>query len=200
MAAARGAKMDDHLISVGGASLRTHWNKGEALAAIQTGEFDHVVLQEQSTLPIKNAQRMLENIRLFDGAIKSVGATTVLYMTWARKNVAETQAAIADAYLSTGKELGATVIPVGLAWQSFLRKHKTPVLHDKDLSHPTLAGSYLASCVFLAVQFDENPIGIEVEVAGLSEKDVLLLQKAAWETCKSEASKPAKNPKQLKKA
>jgi hypothetical protein len=46
------------LISAGGASLRKHLNAGEALKAIQAGQYDCVVLQEQSTLPIKNAKRM----------------------------------------------------------------------------------------------------------------------------------------------
>ena len=85
LAAARGKTMDSRLISAGGASLRRHWNGGEAAKAIKDGHYNHVVLQEQSTLPIKNAKRMHENIRLFDAAIKDEGAKTVLYMTWARE-------------------------------------------------------------------------------------------------------------------
>jgi hypothetical protein len=61
------------------------------------------------------------------------------------------------------------------------------VLHDKDQSHPTLAGSYLAACVFLAVLFEESPVGIPGEVDGLSEKDLALLQKVAWQTRTSTA-------------
>jgi hypothetical protein len=68
LAAARGHRVDHRLISVGGASLRTHWNAGAAQKAIDGGKFDYVVLQEQSTLPIKNAARMHENVRLFDAA------------------------------------------------------------------------------------------------------------------------------------
>jgi hypothetical protein len=183
LAAARGKTLEHRLISAGGASLRTHWNAGEALKAIQSGQYDHVVLQEQSTLPVKNVKRMHENVRLFDEAIKAAGASTVLYMTWARHHEPESQRAITDAYASIGRELGATVVPVGRAWQSFLGKHDRPVLHDKDQSHPTLAGSYLAACVFLAVLFRESPVGADAEVAGLSERDLTLLQKAAWQEC-----------------
>src|SRR3954467_15924008 len=57
------------LISVGGASLRAHWNGGRAAHEIAIGSYDYVVLQEQSTLPIKNPRRMAENMRLFDGVI-----------------------------------------------------------------------------------------------------------------------------------
>jgi hypothetical protein len=183
LAAARGRRLEHRLISAGGASLRTHWNAGVALEAIQGGQYDHVVLQEQSTLPIKNARRMHENVRLFDEAIRATGAQTTLYMTWARRNAPQSQQAITDAYVGIGRELAATVVPVGLAWQRFLGKHDEPVLHDKDQSHPTLAGSYLAACVFLAVLFRESPVGADAEVAGLSEKDLTLLQKAAWQEC-----------------
>ena len=187
LAAARGKTLEHRLASAGGASLRTHWNAGEALKAIQGGEYDHVVLQEQSTLPVKNAKRMHENVRLFGEAIKAAGARTALYVTWARQHEPESQQAIIDAYAFLGRELGATVVPVGLAWQRFLGKHDRPVLHDKDQSHPTLAGSYLTACVFLVVLFGESPVGLGGEVDGLSAKDLALLQKVAWQTCSSTA-------------
>jgi len=63
LAAARGRRLEHRLISAGGASLRMHWNKGEAPKAIREGGYDYVVLQEQSTLPIKNAARFHENVR-----------------------------------------------------------------------------------------------------------------------------------------
>src|SRR6516165_8318816 len=126
LAAARGKNLEHRLISAGGASLRTHWNAGEALKAIQGGQYDHVVLQEQSTLPVKNAKRMHENVRLFDEAIKAAGAKSVLYMTWARRSAPESQQAITDAYAGIGRELGSTVVPVGKAWQRFLRAHDQP--------------------------------------------------------------------------
>ena len=184
LATARGKTLEHRLISAGGASLRTHWNAGEALKAVQSGQYDHVVLQEQSTLPVKNAKRMHENVRLFDEATKAAGARTVLYMTWARQHEPESQQVITDAYASIGRELGASVVPVGLAWQRFLRQHDRPALHDKDRSHPTPAGSYLAACVFLAVLFRESPVGADAEVAGLSEEDRALLQEAAWKQCR----------------
>src|SRR5438552_14606251 len=61
----RGIRLDHRLIWAGGASLRMHWNKGDAQKEIQRGHYDNVVLQEQSTLLIKNPERMHVNIRLF---------------------------------------------------------------------------------------------------------------------------------------
>ena len=153
LAEAQDLRLDHRLISRGGASLRMHWNKGVAPQAIRRGGYDYVVLQEQSTLPVKNRTRMHENIRLFHEVIRAAGAQTALYLTWARQHVPEAQAAITEAYTTIGQEIGATVVPVGIAWQQFLSKHDRPALHDTDRSHPTLAGSYLAACVFFAVLF-----------------------------------------------
>src|ERR1043166_8972822 len=91
LADSRGKKVEHRLIWAGGASLRMHWNKGEAQKAIQQTRYDYVVLQEQSTLPIKSPQRMHENVRLFDPVIKASGAKTALYLTWARQNTPEAQ-------------------------------------------------------------------------------------------------------------
>lgn len=99
------------LVRTGGASLRTHWNAGEALTQIQDGRYDRVVSQEQSTLPVKNAKRMHENVRRFAEAIQTAGAKTALYMTWARRNAPESQQAITDAYAVIGRVLGAMVVP-----------------------------------------------------------------------------------------
>ena len=182
MAEARGQQLHHQLIQTGGASLRMHWNKGDAQKAIQETRYDYVALQEQSTLPVKNALRFHENVRLFDEVIKASGAKTALYLTWARQNAPETQAAITSAYTAIGEELGATVIPAGVAWQNFLSKHKQPLLHDKDQSHPTLAGSYLAACVFFAVLFGENLVGIACDLKGLTQAEAELMQKTAWAT------------------
>lgn len=184
LAEGRGHKLQHRLIQAGGASLRMHWNKGEAQKEILETHYDYVVLQEQSTLPVKNPLRMHENIRLFDEVIKAAGAKTALYLTWARQNAPESQAAINDAYTAIGDELGAKVVPVGIAWQNFLSKNSQPALHDKDQSHPTLAGSYLAACAFFAVLFGESPVGISSDVKGLSQAEAELLQKTAWAAVK----------------
>ena len=184
LAESRGKQLQHRLISAGGASLRMHWNKGDAQKAVQQTRYDYVVLQEQSTLPIKNPLRMHENIRLFDQAIKASGAKTALYLTWARQNVPETQKAITNAYMTIGEELGSVVVPVGLAWQNFIRKHSHPVLHDADKSHPSLAGSYLAACVFFAVLFGESSFGVASNLKALPQAEAELLQKTAWATVK----------------
>jgi len=58
---------------------------------------------------------------------------------------------------------------------------QNPALHDADNSHPALAGSYLAACVFLIALLDEDPVGIDTPVKGLDNKTAALLQQSAWD-------------------
>src|SRR5438094_8862513 len=66
LAQSRGKQLQHRLISAGGASLRMHWNKVVAQKAFQQTQYAYVVLQEESTLPTKNALRMHETVLLFD--------------------------------------------------------------------------------------------------------------------------------------
>lgn len=172
-------ELECELISGGGASLRMHLNKGEAHERLQASRWDYVVLQEQSTLPVKNPKRTGENIREFDAAIKAAKAQTVLYMTWARQNAPETQAALSETYTQVGREIGATVVPVGLAWQHCLAAHPDIVLHDKDQSHPNFAGSYLVACTFYATLFIGQSKSIPNLDMGLDAETVAVLHEAA---------------------
>jgi hypothetical protein len=168
-----------------GRALKTHWERGTALASIRGGTWDYVVLQEQSTLPLKNRKRMHEYVTIFDQEIRKHGAKTVLYLTWARRHEWERQAELTDAYVSIARTLSAIVVPVGVAWDRVMNERPELILHDKDNSHPNLAGSYLAACVFYARLFDQSPLGLGVTEPGLSafDEDVAeTLQAAAWRT------------------
>jgi hypothetical protein len=204
-------EMETEMVTVGGATLKRHWEEGKALEAIKRGDWNYVVLQEQSTLgvgPVVNGIPQIadpktfhEYARLFDAEIKKVGARTIFYLTWARQNAPESQAALTDAYQKIAKELNAIVAPVGLAWESALKKNPRLTLHIQDKSHPTPMGSYLAACVFYAAIYGKTPVGLPARVNGnqtdLSGKikdgpaaelvavdlaDAKLLQQIAWET------------------
>jgi hypothetical protein len=174
-----GHQIDHQLISAGGASLRRHWNAGEARGAIQAGQLDVVVLQEQSTLPIKNRPRMHENVRLFDPIIRESGARTALYMTWAREHAPQTQQTLTEAYTSIAEEVGAILVPVGVAWKRCLREQECPPLFDTDGSHPSMAGSYLAACVFAAALCGGDVLDAAPATAKLDEPTAKFLARVA---------------------
>jgi len=143
-------------IVAGGASLRRHWNAGKARQVIEHGNWRYVVLQEQSTLPVKNAQRYHENVRLFAAEIAAHGARPVLYLTWARQYAPATQDVITRAVAGIAAEVDGLVVPVGTAWERALRDMPELRLYTEDGSHPTAAGSYLAACVFHVALFGDG--------------------------------------------
>jgi hypothetical protein len=183
LATAGELKFHHRLISAGGASLRRHWNGAEARRAIERGGYDYVVLQEQSTLPLKNPQRMHENVRLFDQSIRAAGSKTALYMTWARRHEPQNQRKIARAYTAIADELGATLLPVGLAWGAYLRRDGAPVLYDRDNSHPSIAGSYLAACVMYLVLYGRKMVPAGVNIPGMTEQDMKEIDAAVTTVC-----------------
>ncbi len=177
-AAGQPARFDPTMIAVGGATLDDHWRSGEARAALARGGWDYVVLQEQSLRPIADPSAMHRAVRLFDGEIKRQGGKTVLFLTWARQQSPADQRAIDDAYTRIARELGAIVAPVGSAWQHAQRDAPQVALYEADQSHPTLAGSYLAACVFYATFYGKSPAGV-ANTVDLPDADVAALQQAA---------------------
>ena len=179
--AAQGAqplRVETQLIQAGGASLRRHWNAGIAKQAIVDHRWDYVVLQEQSTLPVKNAARYHENVRLFAPLIAEHGGRTALYLNWARQG--SSQVPLTQAVVAIASTIGAIVVPVGPAWVVAQRDDSGPALYANDGSHPTPAGSYLAACTFLARLFDLKPHGFSVaNRLGLDDASAAKLHAAA---------------------
>jgi hypothetical protein len=172
----RPGSLETKLIVVGGATLKSLWEKGDAIKTIQQGGWTYVVLQEQSTLgqgrsingipQINDPAMFFEYGRRFDAEIRKAGAKTVFYMTWARHDSPQNQAKLSAAYTSIAKELGAILVPVGQAWEMSLHEKPNLALHQIDNSHPTPAGTYLAACVFYAVLLKRNPAGLPARVTG----------------------------------
>ncbi len=176
-----GTSIESEVVAAGGASLRRHLNAGKAEELLTTSTWDHVVLQEQSTLPVKNPRRTHENIRDFHELIRQAGAETVLYMTWARQKTPETQKDLTATYEEIGEEIGAVVVPVGRAWERLLKNHPEVTLHDADGSHPSLTGSYLAACVFQWTLFGE-PVGIPASVSSIPQDKRDIVHRVAEQT------------------
>lgn len=163
----RPVAIESEQVTVGGATLRQLWDAGPALAAIRKGRWDYVVLQEQSTFgsTLVNGQAVVSDpakrfwpaARLFDGAIRKAGAKTVLLDTWGPPGKALSFQALAHGYFAIGRELGATVIPAGLAWQRALAERGDLRLYLDDGSHPAPAGSYLAALTTVATLLGRVP-------------------------------------------
>ncbi len=156
--------LDTEMVAIGGASLQRHWKMGEALKKIQSQQWDYVVLQEQSTLPLSDPETMYQYARLFDRAIKRAKARTLFYLTWTKQDRPETQSILTDSYVKIARELNARIAPVGLAWQQVQLENSQFNLYYSDGSHPSPIGSYIAACVFYSILSDRTPVGLSPRI------------------------------------
>jgi hypothetical protein len=170
-------------VTVGGYTLGDHYVYGPTRAAIDTGGWDVVVLQEQSERPALEPDSFYYYTRLMNDAVLHVRSETAFYMTWARQYDPPMIEPLAAAYDSMGHELGAVVSPCGRAFQRVCEDDTTINLYDSDGSHPSVWGTYLVCCVFYAALVQESPIGISyVNDPLITDEQRTYLQTVAWET------------------
>jgi len=159
-----------------------------AFSADHKGEYDFVILQEQSVRPTTETAKFYDGARDMVSMIRAVGATPVFYMTWGRKEGNSELLSrgwksehmtwlLANAYTAIGEELDALVAPVGLGFLDVYKNEKSIDLYDADGSHPSYEGSYLTALILFAKIFNADPT--QVTFNGKLTADVADTLKAA---------------------
>jgi len=174
-------------ITEGGISLGEMWHKREVQDVLDKEHWDYVVLQEQSTLGwayregeevVNDPSYFWTNLNLFVPKIRRAGAVPVLYLTWSRRSKPDAQPELDHAYWVGAREHKARVAPVGRAWAAVRQANPDIELFTNDGSHPTLAGSFLAACVFVNTLVESKSTGLPVP-PGLPPETAAILQNAA---------------------
>ena len=172
-------------VTPGGCTLFQHLDSQTSMSKIRQGNWDYVILQEQSQLPVIDYYRhntlkpsyksLHDSIMLYNPKAKVVG-----YMTWGRRyggqqcvnfgdglycsanfvDFNHMQDSLTAAYCENAYATNSYVAPVGEAWKSALATEPSLVLHSSDNSHPSYDGSYLAACVFHSVFWNKSSVGI----------------------------------------
>jgi hypothetical protein len=166
-------------VTEGGATLEKLWSMRGTRYAVTDSRWDAVVVQEQSTRPIRAPDLMQKTLTEIDATVRQSGARTLLYMTWSRRGVVDTQTAITEAYRSAAQTLTADLAPVGLAWHRSLAQYPHLDLYAADGSHPSPAGSYLAACVIYMALVKTTQACPELTVVGVSAEAIKQLRLAA---------------------
>lgn len=159
-------------ITPGGKTLLWHANSEKTVSAIRSGNWDVVVLQEQSQTPAypNTRPKFLEGCRKLSKLIAASGGRTVLFQTWGRRDGDKLNPHAAPDYvtmqnlLSAGYGEAAAAVkadaaPAGEAW-GHVRKTDPELfarLYRKDGSHPSATGGYLAACVLYTVIVGQSP-------------------------------------------
>lgn len=158
----------------GGYTLLQHASYAPTQTAITAQQWDFVVMQEQSqlgALPIESTSTEYGALQLLADIEANWECTyPVFYMTWGRQNGDDLncdafpfmctydgmQEGLRSTYLYLATMNDAYVSPVGVAWKQVRDTQPQINLYDPDGSHPSVAGTYLAACVFYCTLFQES--------------------------------------------
>lgn len=179
----------------GGATLQQHWDEGIAQQKINEGTWTHVVVQGQSVEPLAFIEGAFSTYaQMFDDLIVGAGARPTLFVTWARADGDTIYAPSAETYVNAdhmqdeltnayadvaGRSPEATMACVGEAFRRVRAQYPAIALQQADLSHPTVAGTYLAASTFY-VALTGNPVPASSMVpAGLGTEDAARLRDVA---------------------
>lgn len=169
-AAAGGVAISQTSVTQGAATLGILLTDTSAKTVIAKGGWTYVVIQGQSVEPAYDVAAFLKNAQTLAAAANNVCAVAAFYQTWPRK-VGDalyketwsggTQAKLAqilhDGYEKAAEQAGGVRVPVGDAWMKALKEHPEIELYQADGSHPVVAGTYLAACVFAGKLFAVDP-------------------------------------------
>src|SRR5262245_44675913 len=169
LARAGGHRLEVGMAAEGGQTLAGHTTSANTQRQLVAGQWDVVVLQEQSEIPSVAWSRdneMAPGAQTLVAEIRGIGARPVFFSTWAHRDgwpengmdEATMEAGIDQSYLSLGQQLGVGVAPVGEAWTAAAASVHGIGLWQADGSHPTAAGTFLAAAVFYAALFTDDPV------------------------------------------
>lgn len=167
----RGRQVVVEGVTRGGWTLEKHASSKETLVRIREGEWDVVVLQEQSQRPsfsiAQRTKQMIPYVRILASEIRKAGALPVFFQTWGRRDgdrgnkesypddsFEKMQERLITGYQEAAVAAGqALVVPVGEAWAKEMTKGSGKRLFAKDGSHPSAVGVELSARVFHAFFF-----------------------------------------------
>ena len=182
----------------GGYKLYQHYADVNTRNKIMMGNWDYVVLQDQSLLPATDTASV--NFAVFPYAFKldsminqyNPCCETMFYMTWGYKNgcagcfsswpYVETYEGM-DSLLNLRYRMmadsnHAVVSPVGAVWHYIRDNFPLIDLYQADEIHPSVAGTYAGACSFYSALFRKDPALITFN-ASLSPGDALNIRNSA---------------------
>jgi hypothetical protein len=195
LSAEAGAPITVDSITQGGAWLQHHAANPSTLEAIETGGWSHVVLQEQSVIPVTASGTFIFAAADLSQVIHEADAVPVFFETWARaegnvlyeSDLAGYTPATMQEELRFRYQLAATnndgiYAPVGDAWEVSLAEHPKITLYSADGSHPLITGSFLAACVFYEILTGKNVVETNWKPEAISDEDASALRSVAHQT------------------
>jgi hypothetical protein len=175
------ASMSDEVIydsnCPGGYTFELHSTNATTLDKIALGDWDFVVLQEQSQIPTFPIDQVETECFPFADELNDYiqanndCAQTVFFMTWGRKNgdadncpfwppvctYNGMDSLLNLRYRTMAEDNLALLSPVGQVWHYVRDNFPTIELYSGDGSHPSTAGTYAAAMTFYSLLFQRDP-------------------------------------------
>jgi hypothetical protein len=162
-------------------SLVDHWDRGDALRAIDDGPWDVVVLQQgPSALPDSRAV-LVEYAGKFAAEIRRVGARPAIYMVWPGLDRLDEWDAVTQSYAAAASAVDGVLLPGGEAIRAAYTADRSITLFQGDGFHPALAGSWAVALTMYARLTGVSPLGLTAKAGGstLSASEIASLESAA---------------------
>jgi hypothetical protein len=173
----------------GGFTLTGHSSDPNSIAKISQGNWDYVILQEQSQIPTIDQFRyndMYPAMADLKTMVEQYSpcAKIITYMTWGRRfggqqcdpsntycspvfsDFNQMQDSLSSAYWQISESLNIQCAPVGESWRAILSDTNL-VLHSADNSHPNIDGSYVAALTLFSSIWKQPSLGLTYN-AGIS--------------------------------
>lgn len=145
-------------------SLEDHWNRGDALDAIDAGGWDVVVLQQgPSTLPASR-EHLLEWSGRFAERIRAAGARPALFSVWPLDGSEAGFDATLASYGAAAEAVNGTLVPAGEAWRAAWARDSDLTLTIGDGFHPSLLGSVIAAYSIWHALTERSPLGLPATI------------------------------------
>ncbi len=162
----------------GGYTLKKHSADAATISLIQAGNWDYVVLQEQSQLPATPDSYFYTEgypyAEYLDSLVHvySPCAETIFYQTWGRENGDPSNCAqfapfctyegmdsmLQLRYRTMAQDFGTLIAPVGDVWHRVRDLYYPSVQpYSSDGSHPSDVGSYIAAVTLYTMITERNP-------------------------------------------
>ncbi len=134
--------------------------EGLAIKTLDGGDYDAVVLQDQSFSPIKDYERFRRGAVGLSRHVRP-GARILMFSTWAYKEGSKKLGGtgleyesmkdmLYNAYKSVGDEIGAECVPVGDLFFFLTRQYPDrEIIREADEYHPAPLGSEAIAIMFL---------------------------------------------------
>lgn len=173
-----GRRLEYRTVAPGGYALEDHWNEGEARAALSSGPWDVIVMQQgPSALPESQANLREWATRFADEA-RARGVRPALLTVWPESYRRSALTEVITSYRRAAAAAGAELLPGGLAWRLAWRCDPQLALYGPDGFHPSRLGTYTAALTVFGRLFRAPLLGL-APPPGVRRRTARLVQWAA---------------------